>query len=590
MSTWVDVRRWTDKPAPNTKALTNMSESAIRILLVNEEPAEYMHIAHVAAAIPRDHLVSWCDQPESALPTMLSGEYDIVLLDCQRAPERARNLLQSAVRSDCIAPIIVMTDVLDYQIDSTALSDGAADYLLKSLLDAPALERSIRHALQRKKGELQLMHRARFDALTDLPNRQMFRERLEHAVLRAQRENSRFALLHIDLDGFRRVNESFGHSVGDQLVALVAERLTHCVRKTDNLARIGADEFTVLIEEVRQQGDVVAVADKIVAAMAQPYQIGDTPLVLGLSIGIAAFPEAGYNVDALLHNVELARQQAKQVRGCQYHFYTEKMNFEARNQMHLETELRRALRRNEFELFYQPRVELESGQLVGVECLIRWRHPQRGLLTPIDFIPLAEETGLIVPIGYWTIQQACRDMRELQRRCGRHIDLAINLSVKQLQDEKFAETAARLLSESGLDLQRIEFELTETAILLNIEQTYASMTALSQLGVSFSLDDFGTGYSSFAHMQRLPISALKIDRSFVRNLPNDKDDAIIVKAIINLAHSLQLGVIAEGVETIEQVQFLWQNHCDQVQGYYFAPAVDLKQIEALLQQRLLASL
>ena len=589
MTTWVDVRRWTDRPAPLTKAIRDMPEPAVRILLVDEEPAEYMHIAHIAATIERDHLVSWCDQPDSALATMLSDGYDVILLDCERRPHQARELLRGAVLNDCKTPIIVMTEVLDSELDSAAIADGATDYLVKSQLDAARLERSVRHALQRKRNELQLAHRARFDALTDLPNRQLFRERIEHAVVRAQRESGRCALLHVDLDGFRRVNESFGHSVGDELIATMARRLTQCVRKTDSLARIGADEFTVLIEDVRHLPDVTAVAEKIVAAMAQPYQLGDTPLVLGASIGIAVFPEAGFHVDALLRNAELARQQAKQMRGCHYHFYTEQMNLEARNQMHFETEMRRALRRNEFELYYQPRVELESGQLVGVECLIRWRHPQRGLLAPGDFVPLAEETGLIVPIGYWTIQQACRDMRELQRRCGRHIDLAINLSLKQLQDEKFADTAARLLADSGLDLHRIEFELTETAILMNAEQTYESMTALSQLGVSFSLDDFGTGYSSFAHMQRLPIAALKIDRSFVHNLPTNNDDAIIVKAIINLAHSLQMRVIAEGVETIEQVQFLWQNRCDQVQGYYFAPAVEANQIETLLQEKLLAS-
>lgn len=589
MTTWVDVRRWTDKRVPHTKVIRDMSEPAVRILLVDQEPAEYMHIAHVAAAIKRDHLVSWCDQPDRALTSMLSGEYDVVLLDCQSRPEKARELLKSAALNNCKIPIIVMTDALDSELDRAAIADGAADYLVKSQLNAPLLERSIRHAIQRKHNELQLAHRARFDALTELPNRHMFRERLEFAIQRAQREDGRFALLHVDLDGFRRVNESFGHTVGDELIVMMAQRLKQAVRKTDSLARISADEFTVLIEDVRNLPDVVAVAEKIIAAMSQPYQMGDTPLVLGTSIGIAVFPEAGFHVDALMRNAELARQQAKQIRGCQYHFYTEQMNLEARSQMHLETEMRRALRRNEFELYYQPRVELESGQLVGVECLIRWRHPQRGLLAPSDFVPLAEETGLIVPIGYWTIQQACRDMRELQRRCGRSIDLAINISLKQLQDEKFAETATRLLTESGLDLHRIEFELTETAILMDAEQTYHSMTALSQLGITFSLDDFGTGYSSFAHMQKLPIAALKIDRSFVHNLPADKDDAIIVKAIINLAHSLQLHVIAEGVETIEQVQFLWENHCDQVQGYYFAPAVELSQIEILLQERLLAS-
>jgi predicted signal transduction protein with EAL and GGDEF domain len=370
----------------------------------------------------------------------------------------------------------------------------------------------------------------------------------------------------------------------------MGQRLTQCVRKTDTLARIGSDEFAIVLEDVRQLSDVVAVAEKITDMLSQPYQLGDTPLVLGASIGIAVCPDAGHTSEALLRNAELARQQAKLLRGCHYHFYTEQMNLDARNQIHLEAELRRALRRNEFELFYQPRVELESGQVIGVESLIRWRHPERGLLAPSDFIPLAEETGLIVPIGYWTIQQACRDMRNMQKHCDRPLELAINLSLKQLQDEKFSATASRLLVESGIDLHRIEFELTETAILMNAEQTYQSMLTLSQLGVSFSLDDFGTGYSSFAHIQRLPISALKIDRSFIRNLPGDADDAIIVKAIINLAHSLQLHVIAEGAETLEQVHFLWENHCDQVQGYYFAPAVTTEQLVTMLEEKLLASL
>jgi EAL domain-containing protein (putative c-di-GMP-specific phosphodiesterase class I) len=241
-------------------------------------------------------------------------------------------------------------------------------------------------------------------------------------------------------------------------------------------------------------------------------------------------------------------------------------------------------------LFYQPRVELQSGEIIGVEGLIRWRHPQRGLLAPAEFIPLAEEVGLIVPIGYWVIQQACRDMSELQRRQLPALDVAINLSFKQLQDEKFVSTATRLLQQSGIDTRRFEFELTETAIMVNAEQTYKGMLALSQLGVSFSLDDFGTGYSSFAHIQRLPIAALKIDRGFVRNLPANDDDAIIVKAMINLAHSLQLRVIAEGAENLEQVQFLWQNRCDQVQGYYFSPAVSLEHLHTLLEQRAVASI
>ena len=591
MTTWVDVRRWTDRQPRRITVQHNMSDMAVRVLLVDEEQAEYMLIANYAAAIDRQrYLISWCDQPDKALSSMLSGEYDAILLDCQRHPQQARELLKAAISHGCVAPIIVMTDVLDTELDRNAIADGAADYLLKSQLDAAQLERRLRYALERKNGERQLIRRTQYDPLTSLPNRLLFRDRLEHAITRAQREDAMLALLHVDLDGFRRVNESFGHRVGDQFVQLMGQRLTQCVRKTDTLARIGSDEFAIVLEDVRQLSDVVAVAEKIADMLSQPYQLGDTPLVLGASIGIAVCPDAGHTSETLLRNAELARQQAKLLRGCHYHFYTEQMNLDARNQIHLEAELRRALRRNEFELFYQPRVELESGQVIGVESLIRWRHPERGLLAPSDFIPLAEETGLIVPIGYWTIQQACRDMRNMQKHCDRPLELAINLSLKQLQDEKFSATASRLLVESGIDLHRIEFELTETAILMNAEQTYQSMLTLSQLGVSFSLDDFGTGYSSFAHIQRLPISALKIDRSFIRNLPGDADDAIIVKAIINLAHSLQLHVIAEGAETLEQVHFLWENHCDQVQGYYFAPAVTTEQLVTMLEEKLLASL
>jgi diguanylate cyclase (GGDEF)-like protein len=568
-----------------------MAETALRILLVDERQAEYMDIAHFAAAISyRRHLVSWCDQSADALASMLSEQYDVILLACQSNAERARDLLRSAINGGCTAPIIAISDKLDTDLDRNAIADGAADYILKCQLNTVSFERALRYALDRKDHERQLAKRMQFDPLTGLPNRLLFRDRLEHAVARAQRESSQLALLHIDLDGFRRVNESFGHSNGDQLIQMMAQRLVECVRKTDSVARIGSDEFTIVLEDARNLHDVVAVAEKILPSLSQPYQIADASVVLGASLGIAVYPDAGQTAEVLMRNAELARQQAKSIRGSHFHFYTEQMNLDARNQIHLEAELRRALRRNEFELFYQPRVELESGEMVGVESLIRWRHPQRGLLAPNDFIPLAEETGLIVPIGYWTIQQACRDMRELQRYSARPLDIAINLSLKQLQDEKFAEITSRLLRESNIDLTHIEFELTESTILTHAEQTYQSMSTLSQLGVSFSLDDFGTGYSSFAHIQRLPISALKIDRSFVRNLPQNSDDAIIVKAIINLAHSLQLRVIAEGAETLEQVQFLWENRCDQVQGFYFAPAVTIEHLRTLLQEKLISSL
>ncbi len=448
-----------------------MSDPAIRILLVDEEQSEYLLLAQLAASIRyRRHLVSWCDHFDSALSTMLSGEYDVILLDCQRQPERARKLLKAAISGGCLVPIVVMSNELDAVVDRTAIPDGAADYLIKGQIDAQLLERCLRYAIERKHSEHQLAHQSQHDPLTGLPNRLLFRDRLEHALERAGRQSGKIALLHLDLDGFRRVNESFGHAAGDRLVQAMAQRLDGCVRKTDSLARIGGDEFTIVLEDVRGLPDVVAVANKVVEALGQSYLLGESPLVLATSIGIAVFPEAGTTCDALMRNAELARQKAKRLRGSHYHFYTEQMNLEAMSQIHLEADLRRALRRNEFELFYQPRVELESGEIIGVEGLIRWRHPQRGLLAPADFIPLAEEVGLIIPIGYWVIQQACQDIQSMQRLGLPALDMAINLSFKQLQDEKFVGTATRLLRQSGVDLSRIEFELTETAIMVNTEQ------------------------------------------------------------------------------------------------------------------------
>lgn len=428
------------------------------------------------------------------------------------------------------------------------------------------------------------------DPLIAIANHSRFRIQLEQALNRVRASGSRLALLYLDMDGFRRVNESFGFDAGDQMLRVMAARLRACVGATDTVARVGADQFMVILETPQYLVDIAAVADRLVSELGAPYELHQRSLVLPVSIGIAVFPDAGSDLNSMISRAELAMADAKSMRGSQFRFYTEQMHRHANHRMSLEVELRRALRRNEFELFYQPRVELESGETVGVEALIRWWHPERGLLGPTEFIPMAEESGLIVPLGYWTIQQACLDLHQFDELGYRDLDVAVNLSFKQLQDERFVETATRLIRNSGIDPRRLEFELTETAIMSNAEQTYCSMRDLGQLGVSFSLDDFGTGYSSFAHIQRLPISALKIDRSFIREVLVNDDDAIIVKAIISLAHSLQLTVVAEGVETLEQVQFLWQLRCNQVQGFYFSPAARVPDLVRMLAERTTANL
>ena len=582
-----------------------MSEAATRVLLVGEGRAEYLAVARSLAAIrTRPHQLRWCNRFDQALPRMLSTDFDIILLDCQSDAARAQQLLAASVTHACATPIILMTDAID--IDQSELPDGADDCLCSNgVLDAQLLGRSLRYVIERRQAATNLARQSQHDPLTGLPNRQLFGDRLQHALDVARRQHVPLALLHIDLDNFRQINDVYGVDGGDELLQEVARRLEACVRKTDTLARFGGDEFAIILEDARSLAGVVAVTHKIMGMMGQPFLLpalnnncvndannsGDEHLVpLAMSMGVSMFPEAGSSVDALIRHADVALQQAKKIHGNHCHFFSEQMQIEAQEQIHLEADLRRALRRNEFELFYQPRVELESGDIVGVEALIRWRHPERGLLAPVDFIPFAEEVGLIVPIGYWVIQAACRDLQYLRGRGHQQLDLAINLSCRQFQDDLFVETVTRLLQQSGVDLTKIEFELTETAIMLNTEHIYTSMQTLSQLGVSFSLDDFGTGYSSFAHIQRLPISALKIDRGFVRRLPANDDDAIIVRAMINLARNLKLRVVAEGAESIEQVHFLWENLCHQVQGYYFSPAVSMEHLLEILELRAVASM
>jgi diguanylate cyclase (GGDEF)-like protein len=527
--------------------------------------------------------LNWCKNLDAALPLLQSEQPSLIFLyqQCQDDGQALNDLLATNSK----LPIISITEQGDDEGVRLALHQGAVDCLNRQELSPQLLDRSIRYALLRSEAEQKLNLLHLHDPLTGIANRQLFRKNLDESIQHAKAKEDRFGLLLINLDGFKKVNETYGHDTGDELVNMTAQRLTHCIRNSDLVARIGADEFTVILDDCRTNEAVEAVAKKIIDVLAAPFTVEDSPFMVSCSIGVAIYPEGGASVDELLLRANMAMTAAKATRGSQFCLYSEEANNEAVNRLHLESDLRRALRRNEFELYYQPRVDLESGDSVGIEALIRWHHPKRGLVSPAEFIPLAEESGLIVPIGYWVLQQACSDMSVLDEQGCKAVDIAVNLSFKQLQDEKFVETASRIIRNSGVDATRLEFELTETAVMSNYQQTLEGMEALSELGITFSLDDFGTGFSSFAHIQRLPISALKVDRSFVSNVNENEDDAVIVQAIINLAHSLRLHVVAEGAETLEQIQFLWQNNCDQVQGYYFSPPVPLADFCRMANQR-----
>lgn len=452
---------------------------------------------------------------------------------------------------------------------------GVSDWLVRDVLDADTLRRCLRHVRERGVLESTLQRLAEQDPLTGIANRQGFQTLL--AARLAENEGRGLALGHLDLDNFRHANDALGHQAGDRLILQVVSRLKSQLEAGDQLARLGSDEFALLIDTRRAPQRAEWMAERITEALSEPYWVDGESLLIGSSLGIAhARAQAG--ADPLMWHAHIAMQQAKSTQGCTFHIFNERINRNARSMADLESELRRALRRDELELHYQPRLNLDDGQIVGLEALVRWRHAERGLLPPSEFVPLAEQSGLIVPLGYWVISRALRDMQALRERGLPALHMAVNLSFRQFQDSQLLSTLSRLIAERGVEAQWLEFELTETAVMRRSDLVKQTMDALGRLGVRFSLDDFGTGFSSFVHLNSLPITLLKIDKSFVGGMEQREENRKLVHAMINLAHNLHLEVVAEGVETPEQLELLQGFGCDQVQGYLISKPLPLAEL------------
>lgn len=411
---------------------------------------------------------------------------------------------------------------------------------------------------------------AQHDTLTDLPNRSLLSDRLDCAISLARRNNKALALLYLDLDRFKNINDSLGHAVGDRLLKAVAHRLNDCVRASDTVSRQGGDEFVILLSELVQVQDAAVCAEKILQAVQLPYLIDAHELHITASIGIAVYPTDGIESEALLQNADFAMYEAKDRGRNNFQFYRLDLNSSATERQSLDSGLWHAIQRDEFALYYQPSMNLSTGMIAGVEALIRWRHPTRGLTFPTQFISIAEESGLIVPIGRWALREACRQAQAWQDAGLPAIRLAVNISAVELRSKGFVEGVKAILVETGFDPGRLELELTETFLMQDSKSTALVLRALKDLGLKLALDDFGTGYSSLSYMKRFPIDTLKVDRSFVRNLTTDAEDASIVSAVINMGKSLHMGVVAEGVETREQLRFLQEHTCPEAQGYYFS--------------------
>lgn len=442
-----------------------------------------------------------------------------------------------------------------------------------------------RDITERQRYEETIRHQAFHDALTGLPNRLLFKDRLNLAMAHAKRNKKMLAVLFLDLDRFKLINDTLGHAVGDQLLINVSERLVVNVREDDTVARLGGDEFTILLPEIGQIEGAATVAHKILEAVRKPLKVSNHELYISTSIGVVVYPSDGDDAEALLKNADTAMYRAKEKGRNNYQLYTPAMNAKAFERLAMENSLRRALEKNEFVVFYQPKVRIDTEEIIGMEALVRWQHPTRGLVSPGEFIPVAEETGLIVSIGEWVLRTACTQNKAWQDAGYPPVRVAVNLSARQFQLQNLVETVARILSETGLDPQWLELEITESIAMQNAEFTIKTLNDLKEMGIQLSIDDFGTGYSSLSYLKRFPINKLKIDKSFVSEITSDPDNAAIASTVIVLGQSLKLGVIAEGVETREQYHFLKQHHCDEMQGYLFGKPMPSSQFESLLQKK-----
>jgi diguanylate cyclase (GGDEF)-like protein len=445
---------------------------------------------------------------------------------------------------------------------------------------------------EREQAQRRIRFLAYHDSLTGLANRQMFREMLDHTLARSQRTGSRCALLYLDLDRLKRINDSYGHTLGDQILREVASRLIASIRSADVVAhddslheevvaRLGGDEFTVLLTDLSRAEDAARVAARICAELGRPLQVGHVEMVVTASIGIAIFPDNGADPETLLRHADMAMYAAKQRGRNTYEFFTEAMQQQAVERLSLEQDLVRALESGQFSLHYQPQIDAGTGRIVSAEALLRWEHPQRGTVSPVQFIPVAEETGLILPLGEWVVLTACRQMAEWRAAGLPVVPVAVNLSAHNFRSDSLLTSIAHALESTGLPSSYLHVELTESAVMQEPEAAMKTLGALKAIGLKLSIDDFGTGYSSLSTLKQFPIDLLKIDRSFVRDLPEDGSSASIVEAILALAHALGLGVVAEGVETAAQRDFLCSRRCGLMQGYLFSkplPAAGFSQL------------
>lgn len=513
-----------------------------------------------------------------SLPT--ADEADVMMLHVSQPDLPQLSCLTQARMAAPLVPIVVVSDADDEAVALRALQNGARGYLVRSETNTRLLVTTLGAALESHRMILQLntareraRHLATHDQLTGLANRALFHDRLEQTLAAARRGRQKLAVLFVDLDGFKTINDTLGHAVGDGLLRAIARRMAVCLRETDTPARLGGDEFAILLTNLTNELDAATVARKVLASLGAPIQFRRQSTSIRCSVGVATFPRDATEADDLIRKADTAMYHAKERGGNRFDFYTADMNAAIQRRVALEDRLRTALEEEQLLVYYQPQFDLTRGRILGAEALLRWQHPELGLVSPSHFLPIAEETGLIVPIGDWILREACAQNARWNQEGHRGLRVSVNVSSQQFLESGFADVVRSALQETGLPPVSLELEITEGSLLRDVEVTLNTLRKLKDLGVRLAIDDFGTGYSAMSYLKRLPIDVLKIDQSFVRALTTDPADATITETIVQLAGGLNLTTIAEGVETLEQLLLLGSYGCNRMQGYLFGKPV-----------------
>ena len=574
-----------------------MKKNMTNILYIDDDEEDFLITRKLISDINYgDYKIQWVSTYEKALIEIQKDIYDVFLIDYNLGGKTGLDLISESIEMNRNTPVIILTGMDSRDVDIMAMQKGVSDYLRKEKIDSESLERSIRYAIDKKRTENQILFLAYYDQITSLPNRVFFKEQLNYALAHAIRYGRIMAVLFLDIDNFKLVNDSLGHHVGDLLLVQVAKRLYSCIRKSDiiarnelktlidTVARLGGDEFTISLTEINTYDNASMVAERIIQSLNQPFLIEGHEIYSGASIGISLYPADSDDASLLLKFADNAMYHAKKKGKNRFQYYQKTMNDEVIDKMHLINNLRKAGERNEFLLYYQPKMDIRSGSLTGFEALIRWNKSDKGMVMPGDFIPFAEEHNLIGFITDWVIDEACRQLCEWKGAHPNVLPLSINLPINELEKTNFPGTIKSIIDSYGISPEWLELEVTESVFMDDTKVPFSNLAALQSMGFQISIDDFGTGFSSLSRLKKMPCDMLKIDRSFVIHLGEEPMDSVIVNSIIALGHGMNKTILAEGVETAGQLQFLIDNNCDFIQGYFLSRPVPHEKIKAILEQ------